>query len=55
MPLRVTLESLLRSGSEHGNTSGQLLSRSVFLCDEEGDGDKNSAGRQETHEDPVGL
>jgi len=46
---------LLRTSLQHGDTGGKLLTRSMLLGEEEGDGDQNSTGREETHQDSVRL
>lgn len=46
---------LLRTGLQHGDTGGELLSRSMLLGDEEGDSDEDCTGREETHQDSIRL
>jgi hypothetical protein len=46
---------LLRTGLQHGDTGGKLLTGSMLLGEEEGDSDEDCTGREETHQDSVRL
>jgi hypothetical protein len=46
---------LLGTSLQHGDTGGKLLTRSVLLSKEEGNGDEDSTGGKETHQDSVRL